>query len=322
MNIPQIFKDYWSFKKICSVVTSKTFIWSCVFATALWAYTALNQEYRTNITAPLTINLPANRSFEKAPPPNITLSVKGSGWQIFAMFLNSTVQCRINLNKSDFTGSTCEISRDNIMKNILYLDYVQVVDAIPDHIKIITGSIGEYEVSVQPNIAINLKNGYTVIGEITVSPEKIRIKGNDDIVKNIDHWMTQKATFDDCYKSFTAMVDLSDSLMGIVSTYPKSVKVRVNIQQITDIIVPDVRVKIRGGDYLTNDIVEPLYISITLRGGIDEIKHLDYNAISAYVEYQKIIADSTGIIKPTIRVPNNLKVVKTDPPYLFHKIRE
>lgn len=322
MKLPKTFKDYRSFKKIYHLITSKTFIWSFVFATALWAYTSLNQEYRANVTVPLTINLPSNRSFAVAPPQNITLSVKGSGWQIFTMYMSSPVRCTIDLDRNDFSGSAYEITRDNIMKNIEYLDYVQAVDVIPDHIKIMTGSIGEYTVKIKPNIVVQMKPGYAMIGGIEIFPEGARIKGNDEIVKEITSWSTKYVVFKDCYKSFTTIVDLEKSMSGMISVYPKSVKIRVNIQQITDLEVPDVPVKIRGGDYLTKDIVEPLTVTLTLRGGIDEMKNLDYNAINVYVEYQKIIADSTGILRPVISVPNNLKVVKMDPPYLYHKIRE
>ena len=69
---------------------------------------------------------------------------------------------------------------------------------------------------------------------------------------------------------------------------------------------------------LDNHKIEPRYFSVTLSGGIDVINKLQQENISISINYQDILNDSTGIIKPTVTIPNNTKLLSISPKYIIH----
>ncbi len=321
MSLQQKLAKYSRLKRIVKILFSNSFISSLVFAIALWAYTSLNQEYRTNINIPLVIKLPSTRAFESAAPENLTLTIKGSGWQIFNLYFNSSAICDIDLSKATIKDTIFEITRDNIVKNIQFLNFVQPLEIIPDNIKINTGNVGEYSVPLYSRVNIIPREGYTLVGDVQLKPDLVMINGNDAIARNIQKWFTADKYYEDVFEPIAAFIELSDTLKGVINVKPNTVKINADIQQIAELVIPDVRVKIRGANMMRNHIVEPLLLTITVRGGINVIKDLSLESVTAFIEYQNVISDSSGVLVPEIQVPDNVSVLSVSPPFIFHKVR-
>ncbi len=308
-------------RKALKAVFSKSFLGAFLFGIALWSYTSLNEEYRTNIVIPLSISLPETRAMQTAPPDNITLYIKGTGWQIFNLLFSSNAVCNIDLSRIRIQDSVFNISRDYLMKNIQFLNNVQALEVIPDNIDINTGYVGEYSVPIEAQVFITPKNGYTLVGDIQIKPDLVIIKGNDLIAKNITKWTTKPYFFENPGESINTQIQLSDSLAGVINTNISSIKLFAEIQQIAEVTIPDVPVKVRGGNIAASHIIEPLRVSVTVKGGIKNISYLSPESITAYIDAISIINDSTGIIRPLIKTPENIQVLKVNPPYVYHKIR-
>lgn len=321
MKLKQKLARYAVLKRIVVILFSKSFISSLIFASALWAYASLNQEYHTNINIPLQISLPENRAFAFPAPEYLTLTVKGTGWQIFNLFFNSTAICNIDLTKTSIKDSVFAINRDNILKSIQSLNFVQPLEIIPDNFMINTGAVGEYSVPLSSRITIIPREGYTLVGDVQIKPDLVMIKGNDAIARSIQKWETIEDFYEDVYSPISTLIELSDSLKGVISVKPSTVKITADIQQIAEMQIPDVKVMIRGYNYMKNHIIEPLLLTVTVRGGVNVIKNLSPESVSAFIEYQKVLTDSSGVIVPTIQVPDNVTVLSVSPPYLFHKVR-
>ncbi len=300
---------------------SKYFAGAFLFGTALWSYVSLNQEYRTFIQVPLQISLPASRAFESAPPENLTVAIKGSGWQIFNLFFSSSALCQIDLTKSDINNTKYEITRDNIMKGIQSLNFVQATDIIPEYLKINTGAVGEYSVPIEPQIFITPKAGYTVVGDYQIKPDLVILRGIDGIARKITKWASKPYFFENSTEPINTQIMLSDSLKGIIGLNTNTIKLFADIQQIAEITMPDIPVRIIGGNLPQAHFVEPNIVSVTVQGGIKCIKELSQEQITVNLNLVQILNDSTGIIIPTVSVPKNIHILKVNPPYLFHKIR-
>jgi len=79
--------------------------------------------------------------------------------------------------------------------------------------------------------------------------------------------------------------------------------------------VNDVEVRILGGPQLKNHTFFPKYLSITVRGGADQIAEFSNETINAYLFYNQIISDSTGILIPEITAPKNITILKISPSF-------
>lgn len=300
---------------------SKSFWGSVLFAIALWGYTSLNAEYQTFVDIPLSVKIPSNRALESPPPQSVFVDVRGTGWNLFNLiFFNNSKQCLIDLSKESILDSIYKINKVDIQKSLQFLKNVNPINILPETINLVTGKVTEYEVYVVPKVIIVPRSGFTVVGKITIEPEKIKIRGNESIVAQINRWETEQKWFEDVNKPITEIVNLIDTLPGVVDVFPKKVTIRCNVQQVSDAVIHDIPISITSGSLPDGHRIQPPIISLTLQGGIDILSSLTPSDISASIDFDKIMNDSTGILKPIIKLPPNVTLLKTDPPYIYHTI--
>lgn len=307
------------FKKILS---AKSFYGSILFAIALWGYSSLNSEFITNVELPLTIKLPPNRAIENALPTSVSIEVKGSGWHLFnLLYLNSSKSCSIDLSKASFTNDVYVISRTEILKGLQFLLNVEPREVLTDVFDVVTGLVGTYKVPVVPNLKMYAQEGMVIVGEIVCTPDSIRIRGNDRIVKNIPLWYTQRLEFPHVHKSFTSSVPLSDTLAGKVELSQSYITIGVEVQQTAELSFDDVPIIVRGGSEPQNHILSPTFVRITVQGGAEQLEAITSEDISVDIDFNRIINDSTGVIIPDVRVPSGFKLLRIEPPFIYHFVR-
>lgn len=300
---------------------SKSFWGSLLFAIALWSYTSLNSEYQTIVEIPLKITLPSNRALENVPPENVFVDVKGSGWNLFYLiFLNNAKICNIDLSREVLLDSIYRINKIDLQRSLKYLKNVSPINVLPETIQLITGKIEEYEVVVDPKITIIPREGFMIIGKPEISPTKVKIRGNDKIVSRINKWETENILFYNINSPLLTSVSLIDSLKGVVSVTPKKVLIKAEVQQSAEITIDDIPVNIINGSLPEGHIIEPPIISVVLQGGVGILSEITKYDISAVIEFDRIINDTTGIIKPVINLPSNVSLLRLEPPFLTHKV--
>ena len=304
-----------------NVIFSKSFIASAFFAAALWVYTSLNQEYRTNLSIPIKFNLLQTRAFIEPPPDNITINVKGSGWHLLNSQFSNSIFCNVDLSRDISRDTIYKIYRDLILKNIQNQNYINVIDIYPDNFNIFTGRVADTIIKVIPNVIIKPQEGYSIVGKVRIKPEYVSIRGNESIICKIKSWTTKPYVFEGVNNSINTPIELSDSLRGIVNIAGESFRLIADIQQTAEAIAPDVKVKIIGSNLLKNHTVGPTNLQVTVRGGINIIKNFSPDQVTAFIDYQQIISDSTGYITPVVQVPENLQIISIKPKYLYHKIK-
>lgn len=303
-------------------LNSKSFWGSLLFAVALWGYTSLNTEFISSVELPLYIKLPVNRALEQEPEQSIGVNVKGSGWHLFNMFLfNNSKNCTIDLTDYQIDDSVFVIDKNEIQKGIRGLSNVTATEIWSKPIQIITGKIIQKKIPIFPNISVMPAEGFTVVGKLKVEPEYVIINGNENVVKKIEKWFTQFAEYDDKNKSFSTEVNILDSLVNVVNVYPQKVRISAEIQQEAEITIDDVPIQITRGSLPASSIISPNLISVTLRGGVDELAKLSVLDISAVIDFDSIIKDSTGILYPQIKLPENIELIGNSPRYLYHHLK-
>lgn len=306
-------------EKIKQVLTSKSLIGAFIFAIALWGYTQLNGSFVTLVEVPFEVNLPKNRAVENELPGSVSVEARGTGWNLFTLiFFNSSAQCYVDLSKSQVTDSVHILSRTDLMKSVDYFVNVEPIDVLPEQIPLKIGNISTIRIPVIPDIEILPRSGFAHVGEIKVIPDSIEISGNEKILRRIKSWKTSPIKFEDTQKPFTAQVNLKDTLGTIIELSEKKVEVSIDIQQLAEIIFPDVKIRIRGGSASKKHKIQPEYLVVTLQGGIGQLTDLSPEEISASIGYNQMLNDTTGIIRPKIQIPEGIRLLRTDPPYIYH----
>jgi hypothetical protein len=97
--------------------------------------------------------------------------------------------------------------------------------------------------------------------------------------------------------------------------------VKFKVEQSAELVINDVGIDIKGAENIPkNHLLSPTRISITIRGGVEQLAGFNPELIHTYIEYRDILNDSTGIIIPKVDISNNnYKIIGINPPFLFHK---
>jgi YbbR domain-containing protein len=306
-------------KKLLSFVKSGKFIMSVLIAASLWAYVTLNNEYLAFVKIPFSIILPANRAMEESVPDEISIEVKGVGWNIINLwFFNTTAKCEVDLSGVVISQDEYKISRSDLIKSIQYLGTIEPLDIQPESIILRTGIIGSYKVPIIPAFKVNPRKGFLIVGEPKIYPKMVTIRGNNKVVSNINYWTTAPIEINDVFKSFKMPVSLSDTLSGIVSLNYNIVNASIDIQQKAELLIRGVKLNIRGGDLQNDHLLNPLVFDVTIQGPVELMTELHDEDIIVYLEYNEILNDSTGIMIPYIQTPKNIKVLSLNPRFVYH----
>lgn len=307
------------FKAILKLLKSKSFIGSILFAFALWAYISLKVEYTTMVKIPIKLILPENLAVDSSGSQSITVEVSGTGWKLFnLLYLNQSASCRIDLSDEMPTDNKIEILRNELLKSVQLSGNLKAVNVIPEKITIKTGQISELRVPVKSALKLYPDEYFTIVGSPRFTPDSITVRGNDRSVHHISFWQTKQTEFDHLTRPFSTIVNLSDSLKNLIVLSENIVKMDLDIQQKASLTIPDVEVKVRGGTIFQDERILPERVTVMISSGIDRITDLQIENIRAFIDYSDILADSTGVLIPKIIVPDNIKVLKIEPPYLFH----
>lgn len=308
-----------NFKRLKKIVKSKSFLGSFLFAASLWGYTSLNHEYTPFVKVPLSVVLASDKAIENPLPSNISIKVKGSGWQLFYLiFFNSTKECIVDLSDKDIPADEYIITRVDILKGIQNIVDAEPIDVLPESMKLTIGQLVTIKVPVNPIISITPRDGFVAMTNFKLYPDSVEITGNEKTVRNIKYWNTEKINIEGVFKPTSMALDLSDTLNTIIRKSRKQVNIFFDVQQEADVTIYDIPIRVKGGTLPKNHVIKPDKIKVIVHGGINQIADISKNDIASYIDYNELLNDTTGILYPKIEINRNVNKYNSLPQYIYH----
>ena len=306
-------KEYW--------YKTKKFWVALLFAISLWVYASFNEEYQALVDIPLTITPPSGRSIEDILPSRISVDVAGSGWYLFNyLYINNIKRCKINLNDVRKDDTVYIISSLDMQKGLEGINRVIAKRFYPDQISVRTGEIDSTHVSIIPNVKINLRDGFVLVGNLGTEPQTVTITGNRNLIDTIRTWQTNRLRLNEVNSSFSHTVQVSDSLSSVIDVSPSEITVFASVEQYAEITFSDIEVQVVGGQLPPEHTISPQFFTVTLSGGIELLSKIKSSDISITVNFETIMNDRNGIIRPVVTVPPFTKLMNTEPTFLKHTI--
>ena len=152
-----------------------------------------------------------------------------------------------------------------------------------------------------------------------IEPDSVTLRGNPMLIESINRWLTSPLRLTDITKPFRVEVPLVDSLNNHLVMSPQVVTISGDIQQTAEQTFDDIPVEILSAPLRSDHTLLPARISITVRGGTEQLAQLDARQFRATVDYSQLSQDSSGIVLPAVSMPPSLRLLSTSPPYLRHK---
>lgn len=289
---------------------------SFLLAIGLWVYVSMNSQYTTIVDLPLFVNLPENRAIETPIPQTIRAQVRGAGWQLFNLNFSFPPRCVVTISEEMLQRdqTTFKLTRKVLEQGIQLPAKVEPLGFIPDTLAFLVGTVSRKRVPIYPVLDITLQKGFINTGIPHVEPDSVDIMGNRNILEHVDFWKTEPITLEDLYKPASITARLSDSLGNIVQLSRSVVSVYLDVQQIAEMTFTNVPVELLSAPANNNILLQPSTISLTVRGGINQISILNQNDIKVYVDYADIVQNTTGILTPRVTLPADISVLNIGPP--------
>ncbi|OGU58518.1 MAG: hypothetical protein A2X64_01345 [Ignavibacteria bacterium GWF2_33_9] len=305
-------------KKIIKNIRSKGIFSSLLFAFALWFYVSMNNVFTMKLYVPLILKTNENQSIVSEVPSKIEVEIKGKGWNLInAKFFYSSYYCLLKIDNLESENNQINLTYSKLLNSIKNLEKFEIKSINPENLNLILGNIDQVLRKIKSNIEIHTRNGFTIVNT-KMNPEEVVVKGSLEKIKDLLEVPTRSKILEDVYKNMNGLISFADTLYPSFNIKPNYTKYNINIQFKCDLSYKQIPVKVRGGLLPADNEIKPGYITVYLTGGVEELANINPSELVAYVNFEDLMDDSTGILVPEISLPSNVTLMKTEPPYLYH----
>ena len=315
------FKNPLDWREFFGQIKSRGIILSFSFAIGIWFYVSMNGNYSTFLEVPTRIITNEDQAIESIVPSKILVEIKGRGWDLLNLkYIQKNYECRIDISKFEQTSGEIEISHSKLLQSINALEQTEIKNINPDYFVIKLGNVQSKDVRIEPNIFVSTRPGFVQVGNIKLNPEIVNIKGHSKTINSIQFLQTEFIELEDIFKRTSGKVSVLDTFNQRIIIKPKNLVYTVEVQQDCNILINQLPIEVRGGQLEINNQILPHTINVVLEGGVEELSKIGPGDVKAVLDYKDIINDSTGILIPKIILPPNVKLLKTEPKFVYHYI--
>ena len=282
-----------------------------IFSMLIWIYVNLNLTYTIETTIPLQVKSGKSQGVSNEIPNNLDVVFKGKGWGLMRILLSKNLVYYLDLTA--FKKDTKVDLTQNIGDVINLPPDVFVQSINPGFIEVSFDNIITKMVKVKNNTSVLTKDGYTVIGNVKITPDSVKITGASSIVTKIKYVQTENVVFKDVNTNINKDVRLIDSLGVQVKIEPMVVNISYKLELSAEKTFDDIDVNVYGVPIDKDVMIVPPKISITLRGGVEELSKLTAKDINIGINYKQIESDEQGEIEPSIELSDLFTLIKIEP---------
>jgi hypothetical protein len=270
------------------------FIFAYIMALGMWMLINLDRDFTMNIELPLIYGeFPENLAPVESLPESVRASVSGEGWKLLNLY-GSAPRISVDINDERVNLLT---SVQNQLPGQTGLTVNQV---FPGNIRIRLEEKIARQVPISPNIDIEFRRQFNIVGKPEMFPDSITVTGARSLVENIRSWPTKKVTFSDLNQSIDIMMELEAST-DLVRLSDNRVNYRATVSEFTE-GETRVPVVIRGGTESRNFSLSPSSILIRYDIPISQYTRAqDEMLFDAYVDFSDILDDATGFVTPNVK---------------------
>lgn len=290
-----------------------------LIALVLWGILALSQSYTWDIEVPITVDIDTTRqALASEIPSTLRVTARGNGWNLMKVAAGGGLQGRLDpfghLTSANDSVRVFSFSERDLLNSIGTPSAIRIERVIPGSIQLKVTDLTTKRVPLYyPNITIRTRREFQVIGKPVVSPDSVQLTGSVSALANVERWYTQPLSLTDIFEPIDRSIPVSDTLRGVVIVRPETATVSVNVQETTELTFDDVPLVNRGtaSDTTLRLLLYPNRVSVTLRGGTEELSRLQSSEILPQIE---VIAgiDTTGFVRPRISLPRHINATVID----------
>jgi YbbR domain-containing protein len=269
------------------------FIISFILAFCLWFIVNLNRDFTITINLPVDIgDLPDDMALVGDPPESASVGLTGEGWNLISLY-NNPPRIIVNAEESEVNLF------DMVQQQISSVSDVSITKVEPLGFNLDLEEKAYKRVPVQAQLDIRTSDRFGLIGTPVISPDSVTVSGAGSIINEIEAVRTREETLEDVREGRELQLDIERPAPG-VEISPVRIHYRFDVTEFTE---GEVRIPLRIRNLPPGQAVTYNPSTITVRYGVPIDQYTDVqNArpFLAYVDYETIEADTTGLVIPEI----------------------
>jgi len=298
----------------------KILLFSCIFALALWLYINLNLSYSLDLSIPVEIQSAKSQALSEEIPASIDVTVKGKGWDLLNLLISKNLKYSLDISR--LKKDSRIITEQFVNERLNLQPNVSVLKITPDTININFDKVSDKFVPVKNNIIVNLKDGYSIVGNPILNPDSVRIQGSSALINKIKFIPTETKIFNNINSNLSGIINIKDTLVNITKIAPKEINFTYNIQLSAEKNFDDVDVVVSNIPEDKEVLLIPPKVNLSLRGGVEQLSQIGLSDIIVKVEFNKIESDILGYIVPEVIIPVETSLLKIEPQKLQYIIKK
>lgn len=296
-------------------------LFSIVCAFILWTSINLNRTFQTEIDIQLeVINLDQSLAIAIPLPYQVRAKIRGTGWQLLHTAFTPTVSFTLNLN--DFQKRGTIVTSALLKEHSNLPPDIEIINTYPAKIELLLDAKITRTIPIQPDIDVNFRDGFGIVGRIITEPESVTITGARSLINTFQHWRTKKLIFSDVNTPMSTVTLLSDTLRHEISRSVTSSTLSFDVQPIAERTIEDIPIEIIQVPENKQVLLIPPKTTIIIRSGVNDIALLSEKDFHAFVDYRSILLDTSGTVQPFISGPDNVKIVQQRPERIQYVVRK
>jgi hypothetical protein len=206
----------------------RAILMQCIgIALVFWVGVRMSQTYVSTKKIELHFLLPPNQAFRQAPPRNMSIQLKGRGWDMLYDYL---LGARIHLTYDLTQRSSIRLDEKRLLNDIsehVNADDLSFSNLTHTDIRISLEPKMQKWVPIRPISDLSYLPGYYLSGNVKVAPDSILITGPASKIGPTYEWPTATLT----------LKDLKDDYKGFVELKTPPAEINLNLQRV-DVQVP------------------------------------------------------------------------------------
>ncbi len=291
---------------------------SVLISIIFWISVSLSGEYYYTLTVPMKlINIPKGLAVSSRIPDKASIKIRGKGWKILSYLLSTDNPFVVSVQEEN---NHQIILRNSISENAWLTNDVNVVEIIPNSIKVSFDRTIEGKRKVIGNWKFSFKEGYGLARPVALRPDSVEVLASKKLLAEITTIGTIPKEFVELDKAFTEIIPL-ETINGVIIK-PEAVEAFFDVQKIVDKEFTNIPVEVRNIPPDRTVILIPNEITVSAKGGIELLARAQSNEFIAWIEYRDIVADTLGTIEPNIQLPPFLQLNYLNPERLRFIIKK
>jgi YbbR domain-containing protein len=247
-------------------------------------FTVLSNTYSYTVKAALNFrNTPQKRAFHSLQSDTINATINGTGWQmVFSKMHNEVNFISIDLRSLEYKSYvvlSSQLSQINSKKEIDQ----QITGFNPDTLYFDFSNRKVKRVPIQLITLVKYKHQFSQSGNISLNPAYVVVNGPANVIDNIQSWKSDTLKLDSISESVNTRLTLQPVREGNVSVFPKTVEVRIPVDEYTEKTL-EIPVKLINNRNYYDVKIFPQKVKVTFTTSLSRYAQMDEDFFEANVD--------------------------------------